>query len=204
MVVVGCRGEGQMNINEQQDTRTDKPAQEVTGQPSFSGESRRRFTKSGLAVSGVLMTLATRPVLGQTLVCKSPSGFLSGNASSHGTPPICQGRSPGYWKEHSYWPISTDTKFSRVFPCSSSSDYATITMRKLLEHQDFDKNNLGMHLVAAYLNALSGWTPFLTTEMILAMFTEWQVDGTFSPTAGVNWTGSEIVDYLKQTQAQAQ
>ncbi|MDO8893183.1 MAG: hypothetical protein Q8K43_02385 [Sulfurimicrobium sp.] len=58
--------------------------------------SRRGFTKSGLAVSGVLLTLTSRPVLGDFL-CKSPSGFLSGNVSASGTPTMCDGRTPGYW-----------------------------------------------------------------------------------------------------------
>lgn len=164
------------------------------------GESRRRFTKSGLAVSGVLVTLASRPVLGSE-VCKSPSGFLSGNLSTHGTPPVCAGRSPGYWKNHSSWPINRNTRFSNVFGCNPHSPYATITMLDLLTHQDFDTNNLGMHLVAAYLNAISGWTPFLNVETIKSMFTEWQAQGYFSPTATVHWSAAQIVDYLTQTQS---
>lgn len=199
-----------MTVKDEQNPEMEKAqtAQDINEPSQFSGKSRRRFTQSGLAVSGVLMTLATRPVLGQSLVCKSPSGFLSGNASSHGTPPACEGRSPGYWKSHTdNWPVmvGTDTKFGEVFSCNLNSPYATVTMLHLLEHhdqkKDFDMDNLGMHLVAAYLNAAQGWTPFLTMETIKAMFTEWQADGTFSPTAGVNWSASQIVDYLSQTQA---
>lgn len=59
-------------------------------------ESRRRFTKSGLAISGVILTLASRPVLGD-VVSTSPSGFISGNVSSHGTPQMSSGLTPGYW-----------------------------------------------------------------------------------------------------------
>ncbi|MGZ3252919.1 MAG: hypothetical protein ACXU7D_01265 [Burkholderiaceae bacterium] len=164
------------------------------------GESRRRFTKSGLAVSGVLVTLASRPVLGST-VCKSPSGFLSGNLSTHGAAPVCSGCSPGYWKNHSSWPINKNTKFSNVFGCSLQSPYATITMLDLLTPQAFDTNKLGMHLVAAYLNAVSGWTPFLNVETIKAMFTQWQTQGYYSPTPTVHWNASQIVNYLTQTQS---
>jgi hypothetical protein len=60
-------------------------------------ESRRRFGKSGLAASGVILTLASRPVLG-CWDCLSPSGFQSGNVSYHGQPPQCEGRTPGYWQ----------------------------------------------------------------------------------------------------------
>ncbi|MDD5612395.1 MAG: hypothetical protein PHF75_05085 [Gallionella sp.] len=67
--------------------------------------SRRNFAKSGLAVSGVLLTLSSRSALGGNLVCHSPSGFLSGNASAHGTPSSCSGLSPGYWGTHpESWP----------------------------------------------------------------------------------------------------
>jgi len=60
-------------------------------------ESRRRFGKSGLAASGVILTLASRPVLAGW-ECLSPSGFQSGNVSSHGQPALCSGRTPGYWQ----------------------------------------------------------------------------------------------------------
>jgi len=164
-------------------------------------ESRRRFGKSGLAASGMFVTLVSRPVLGCE-VCKSPSGFLSGNLSTHGAPPVCEGRSPGYWKTHTSWPIANRTtcKFSSVFTCAPSSPYASVTMLGLLSHKSFDTNNLGMHLVAAYLNAMKGWTPFLTLERIVSMFTEWQTTGYFSPTAGVHWNAAQIVDYLQRTQ----
>ncbi|MGN6390333.1 MAG: hypothetical protein ACTHL1_12555 [Burkholderiaceae bacterium] len=101
------------------------------------------------------------------------------------------------------WPIAhrQTAKFSSVFPCNVGSPYASITMLDLLTPQSFDKYNLGMHLVAAYLNAVQGWTPFLTVERIISMFTEWQATGYFSPTAGVKWDGAQIVDYLQQTQS---
>jgi len=124
--------------------------QDVANHTKSVDESRRRFTKSGLAVSGVLLTLASRPSLGGGggggggFACKSPSGFISGNLSQHGTPQTCSGRTPGYWGTHggggpqpnawpspylpgtcasgtscnnsSYW--SGGTKFSSVFSCT--------------------------------------------------------------------------------------
>lgn len=168
---------------------------------NHAASSRRQFAKTSLGISGVILSLASRPVLGD-VVCKSPSGFLSGNASTHGPQPVCQGRSPGYWKNHvDSWPISTDTQFNSVFPTSPSSVYAQYTFLQLLDPKSDDFQKLGMHLVAAYLNAISGWTPFLTVETILAMFAEWQSKGTFSPTATVQWSAAEIVNYLKATQA---
>lgn len=170
-------------------------------QSGLKSAGRRRFGKSGLAVSGVLVTLASRPVLGCE-VCKSPSGFLSGNLSSHGTPPVCAGLSPGYWKNHTAWPISnrTTVKFRSVFTCLSTSPYYSVTMLTLLSPQSYDKNNLGMHLVAAYLNAKAGYTPFLTAERVKSMWTEIQGETYFSPTAGVNWDSVKVVDYITKTQ----
>ncbi len=179
--------------------------------------SRRQFTKAGLGVSGVILSLASRPVLGNP-VCKSPSGFLSGNASTHGPQPVCNGKSPGYWANHlGAWPIPTSTLFSSVFQTSSESPYNDHTFLDLLpghkEKKDqkdkkdkpfaspkVDKHNLGRHLVAAYLNAVSGFTPFLPVETIRAMFTQWQSKGYFSPTASVQWDAPQIVEYLQATQ----
>jgi hypothetical protein len=161
--------------------------------------SRRRFTASGLAASGVMLTLASRSVMGQT-VAKSPSGFVSGNQSSHGPQPVSLGRSPGYWKNHaSDWPVPPSTMFKNIFSCSTTSVYAKYTMMQLESPQADDRNNLGMHLVAAWLNARKGWTPFLSEERICSMFTEWQNTGYFAPTAGVQWSGADIVNYLKST-----
>jgi hypothetical protein len=197
-------GEPEQYMNtsgQQQDISDEHKASDAVQESGQINASRRRFGKSGLAASGVLLTLASRPVLGCE-VCKSPSGFLSGNLSTHGGPAICEGRSPGYWKNQTSWPIAhrSTARFNSVFTCQPRSPYVTVTMLDLLSPQDFDANNLGMHLVAAYLNAMQGWTPFLTVERIQSMFVEWQATGYFSPAAGVKWSAAEIVDYIKRTQ----
>jgi hypothetical protein len=86
--------ENQQNSPENQPASLDQP------QDAAIDRSRRRL--SGLGVSAIL-TLASRPVLaGQ---CMTPSAAVSGNLSTHGTPPECRGRSPGYWKQHpGSWP----------------------------------------------------------------------------------------------------
>ena len=86
--------------------------------------SRRRFIQSGLAVSGVLLTLTSRSSLGSDFVCRSPSGFLSGNASTHGASETCTGRSPGYWGTHpEQWPSTYEAgKCGKKNTSFSSSD----------------------------------------------------------------------------------
>lgn len=181
-------------------------------------ESRRHFTKSGLAVSGVLLTLASRSVLGD-VVCKSPSGFLSGNASASGTVLLCSGKSPGYWGEQpDAWPTSYDpgscadqcnqvanwtggTPFCSVFSCSGYasgySGYSMMQVLHLLGNQD--KDQLGAHIVSALLNAVSGFTPVLTDTQVINMFNEWAQYGYFKPTASVKWYGADIVEYITST-----
>ena len=112
------------------------------------------------------------------------------------------GRTPDYWKNNpSSWPISTDTLFRNVFTCSPTSLIYPESMMTLLTLQPYDQNGLAMHLVAAYLNAVSGFTPFLPVETIKAMFSEWQSQGVFSPAAQVSWTSDQIVAYLQKTQS---
>ncbi|HSH29817.1 MAG TPA: hypothetical protein VK971_07915 [Thiohalobacter sp.] len=57
-------------------------------------ESRRRILK-GAALTPVLLSLASRPVLGQECTI---SGMMSGNTSNHGAGHDCGGLSPGAWK----------------------------------------------------------------------------------------------------------
>jgi hypothetical protein len=90
------------NQNGEMESNQLTPGLGLADQTKPVDESRRGFAKSGLALSGVILTLASRPVMACT--CKSPSGFISGNVSTHGTPQTCSGRSPGYWQGKKTWP----------------------------------------------------------------------------------------------------
>lgn len=74
--------------------------------PAGTLDSRRRLIKGALAAGPILMTLASRPVLGQTGGnCRTPSGFASGNVSQNAKTVDCAGFSPGYWKQRlDAWP----------------------------------------------------------------------------------------------------
>lgn len=189
--------------NEKADDQNDTSIGRASAVHDLPNPARRRFGAAGLAASGIIATLASRPVLGAGLACKSPSGFLSGNLSTHGEQPICAGKGPGYWRTNESWPIANreTAQFGKVFQCNAGSPYAKVTFLQLLEAQTFDKHKLGMHLSAAFLNATAGYTPFLPVERILSIFNEWQRTGQFSPTAAVYWDSEQIVEYLDATQA---
>jgi hypothetical protein len=182
-------------------------------------DSRRDFTKSGLLLSGILLTLASRSALGGNFTCKSPSGFLSGNLSNHGTPSTCSGKSPGYWgNQPAQWPRpyqpgickksctkianwSGGTAFRSIFNCTGQGQiYLPYSMMQVLWLPgNADPAQLGAHIIAAVLNARMGSTPTLTETQVTNIFNEWDVKGYFEPTAGVKWYAADIVLYLKTT-----
>lgn len=185
-------------------------------------KSRRQFAKTGLAVSGVLLTLSSRSAVGGNFVCKSPSGFLSGNLSAHGTPVTCSGLSPGYWGTHPVqWPMpylpglcaknpctnaadwSGGTPFCSVFNCAGNGTrYARYTLMQVIWLTgNLDPSQLGAYFIAAVLNARRGATPILTESQLVNIFNEWDFKGFFEPTAGVKWYAPDIVTYLKSTMA---
>lgn len=198
-------------------TMNDDKPQETDRKPSVDA-SRRRL--AGVSASGILLTLASRTTLGGQFLCKTPSGFLSGNLSQHGTPITCGGVSPGYWGTHpTQWPLpyqagacstktctqSTDwsggTLFRSVFNCTGHGMiYLNVSLMQVIWLSgNADPAQLGAHCVAALLNARTGTTPVLTEARVVNIFNEWDSKGYFEPTAGVKWYAADIVTYLKST-----
>lgn len=239
------------NVDQNDESAKQQLSQDTADQIKFSGESRRRFATSGLAASGIILTLASRPVLGAS-VCLSPSGFISGNTSTHGDLPLCEGRSASFYSASTVDTL-LDAKFKAVFPNSSNPLYddrllsfmlttpwpepsitsvqvqkqqlgaaslllsgssrlssgssskkqssPTSTTSSSLANPPGPTQELLKHLVVAFLNARNGYTPFLTEATIQSIFNEWQASGgNFSPTAGVSWNTSQIIEYLSLTQ----
>lgn len=200
-----------------------KSPHELADQPKPVDKSRRSFAKSGLALSGVVLTLTSRPVLGG-FICKSPSGFLSGNVSAQGTPQTCSGLTPGYWGNHpemwpspykagtctgtvkqcnhpEKWTTVNATMFKDVFNCNNhGAIYSAYTMFQIVwSGGGGDPFQLGAHIISALLNARSGFTPVLTEPQVINIFNEWDQKGYFAPTAGEEWDAEEIVEYLQTT-----
>jgi hypothetical protein len=178
---------------------------------SQRGLTRRRLAKAGIGVVGVLSTLESRAAM-SPMICKSPSGALSGGLSSNynNAATTCEGLSPGYWLNHtSAWPVSNQIMFSAVFdvpgdkssctPQSLNQSYECSTMLNLLNPQDFDRYNLGRHVVATYLNIMSGKISFLSVTTLQKMWSDVLRTGQYSPASGVYWSAEQVKNYLENT-----
>lgn len=208
-------------------------------------EGRRRLAKAGLGAGALIVTMASRSALG--CECRSPSGFTSGNLSQHGTPPPCNGRTPGYWGEknsygydcqhpagdwltagrcpgvcddankcndwtqwHDQSPNYVANKFKDDFKCDGylghlkqyteggNTRYFSL-MQVIHLPGNMDHDQLGAHLCAALLNALSGKNAFPTAEQVKRIAYEYDTLGYYEPTAGIRWGAADIVNYLKST-----
>lgn len=182
--------------------------------------SRRRFARASLGATGVILTLTSQPGMAAARVCKSPSGSLSGGLQSQPSNQtlVCGGLSPGYWTQHlSQWPAGaipesgengkgkfgkTATKFASVFPGGGTTFLQNATLLECLEDNNpsNDPHNLAMHLVAAYLNVLSGKISYLTVPALQQIWHDVITYGYYSPSAGVQWDAYAVKIYLESTE----
>lgn len=187
--------------HEQQDGQAQGPAATPSAPLTPRGASRRRI--AGLGLSGVVMTVASTNAMA-SMVCKSPSGALSGNLNSQapGGDVVCRGRSPGYWKNHS-WPaeVNRNDLFVQYFHCSGK--LSAMSCKQVLSAKEGDRHNVAMHIMATYLNVCSGKISFLTRQAVKDMWSEYNQTGSFTPASGATpWSGEDLVDYLSSTQLQ--
>jgi len=204
-------------------TRRPQHSRPLTGAVGEGATGRRRFVKSGLAATPVLMTLVSRPVLGQQ--CLSPSAFCSGNLSAPnaGAEP-CNGVTPGYWKQEQHfddWPsgfqptgsTSTSGNFRRRTGTTTAAtmfhsietgfkgaQFEGKTLLDVLKTQGGAPADVGRHVGAALLNALTGRNAMPGATVVRAIWNEYATKGYYEPTAGVQWDHNQICDYLKTTQ----
>ena len=183
--------------------------------------SRRRFNRAGVGASAVILTLASGSVLAQG-VCKSPSGFESGNVSGGGPrQPRCTGFTPQVWLERG---ISQDlpalrVTFASVFSPVSNAASVGKPIAGLSGSAATNQGNVKLDvatlfqvlggdgaspvlksLVAAYLNFSQQLNDFPTDNEIRQIYQEWTAKGTYTPMAGVTWGPGKIIEYLTATQ----
>ena len=189
--------------------RTELPndSQQSAEPQAVDGVRRRRLLKGGLAVAPILMTLASRPALGQA--CATPSAFGSVTHASHPhTNHIaCSGRQPEYWANNTTeWPSgylavaasgNEATLFHTPFP---GNQFPAKTLLDILQTSDVAGDAfVARYLVAALFNASLGSTPVLTESAVQNIWLEYVSNGYFEPTASVQWFAEQIVDYVQST-----
>lgn len=189
-----------MANDEQQGGTADVAPAPASTQLTPKGAARRRI--AGLGVSGVVMTVASSNAMA-AIVCKSPSGALSGNLTSQSPNVTCNALSPGYWKNHpGSWPaeVAVTDLFSQHF--TVQGPLANITCHHILSKHGADKNAVAMHIMATYLNVCKGYITFLTRDEVKSMWYEYHTTGSFVPATGADaWDGEKLTAYLTSTQA---
>lgn len=163
--------------------------------------SRRRFAKA-VAGSGVVLSLASKPVMGSNYWCTG-SGGMSGNTSSHGPKRSCFACSPGYWKGHpDVWPapyypyqickcssgtLVTDTSKGPTTFLAAFGSGPSDTMMSILQTQNGTRD---WHAICALLNAAKaaaiGSTSAYNVFEIKQMYASGAPASTFSST----WEGT--------------
>lgn len=182
---------------------------------------RRRLISAVVGSGTVLMTVASKGVLGQTMAC-TVSSLGSQTALTSQTTATCfvpMGMTPEWWKEHaSMWPspysgaavqslsyqgVVTDEPTAyhcattglggRVFGSRTMIDVIDLT------NSGLNLNALGRYTVAALLNARSGRSPMLSETVVRDMWNDLINRGYYEPTQGVRWEAPEIVEYIQTT-----
>jgi hypothetical protein len=77
--------------------------------------------------------------------------------------------------------------------------FGTRTMLEVIDVAQGGLDGVGRYMVAALLNARSGRTPVLDETAVRTMWNDLVNHGYYEPTAGIKWTGAEIIAYLQST-----
>ncbi len=200
---------------------------ETAGRDVQSSARRRWILRSGITVAPVILTLASRPVLGNGLGpngCISPSATLSG-ALSQATNQVgtCSGDGYSAWKSLATAPIPPDWASTEFHPLFSSDGgvgrkfYSAnvplkfgeiLQLNGTMAGQDaagnFDQDLVAGHMIAAYLNLTQKPSSIsdkaMTVVRLLKLWREWALTGQYLPYAGATpWNGAAIVDYLTRS-----
>lgn len=195
--------------------------QQPSEQLDAKGATRRRFTRAGVAASGVLLTLHSQPGMA-VQACTTPSGFQSLKFGGSHNPRVgeCGGYSPGGWGQSmnkannplakmKWWTqINPETtKFRDLFGYCGSGYYANLgtdaaTLKAVLLDQgnNLDHNQLGAHMVASFLNNHFGLSPYPDKATLVKIWYDFINDGVYVPSAGVpGWDAEKIKFYLTNT-----
>ena len=204
-----------------EDKKTDRG---VSGEHAGSvgvSEKRRHLIKGIGAATPLMMTIASRPVMGAQC---TPSAWVSGNLSDHGhTRMSCGGRSPGYWKTRAgRWAVTGfvpgtchHRAMSHVCKAYKSDGTAfhqaaggvfagrvfgnKTMMQVLWLNGDEDPYQLGAHMVAALLNAVSIPDYGMDRNDVMDMYRQLVTSGVYQPSVGEPMTAQDCVRFIQNT-----
>ena len=194
---------------------SNKPDNDISEQ---SVSQRRRRLLAGLSVSPILVSLASRPVLGAQNC--APSGFMSGNLSHPDANGSCGGYAPGYWKTHLNWPTpfvagtcsGPSNAGSGVAGCQSNVNADGTKMTDVFQQPNFaDRTMLQVlwecagtleyHIVAALLNAASNnlQNYVLTVDEVKTIYNSLRQNGYYLTTNNIRMFSSDIRTFIQNT-----
>lgn len=182
---------------------------------------RRRFLGAGAAAAPFLLTLVSQPALGTT--CFTPSRSLSRNTSvsqqgnygeclnaqslaSYAALPQTVASMGGAWPDA----LPPDTSMNLQFSPLPAQFFKQVneggtmvskamTLGEALQVPGADQAYF--YLIAAYLNKMGGGgasipDAVLTASDIRGIWQEYAMQGYYEPMAGIQWSASDIVNYL--------
>lgn len=193
--------------------------------PAAAVSTDRRRLLKGVATGSVLMTVANRPAMGAWC---TPSAWVSGNLSQPDKlRKTCGGRSPGFWRTRvERWPskYSTGTCATQTQgPCSSynadgtpfhitvinaegkrgvffGSSFGTRTLMQVLWLEGSgDPHRLGMHIVAALLNAATIPDYGMSENMVREIWRQVSTQGFYQPSVGDPMYPADVVMFIQNT-----
>jgi len=185
---------------------------EVRERPeTLRSDERRRLLRGGLAAGPVILTMAGRPVLGQSLNCGSAQvqASLAAGTSLHAgctIDPFNTGNSPAKWYTTATWPtpysnVSPKTDFVGTTTGLGGTQPSPNTMYAVLKGNanGLADLTLAQDIVAALLNAAAGKTPFLSTATIQQMWNSYVSFGYYQVSPNIKWYATQLKSYLQST-----
>ena len=178
--------------------------------------------RGSLAAAPVLMTVVSRPVLGQTTCVTASATTSAAPSGAARSASVCSGLTPQQWKAAAtQWPTpycgtsltaasyggttlaayQTATPYHCVTTGLGGTVFGELTMLNVIDVGEggFTVRGLGRYIVAALLNARAGRTPVLSETGVRMMWNDLISRGYYEPTAGVKWGPAEIIAYLTTT-----
>ena len=186
--------------HEQPDANAGAPAPDAIPALTPQGASRRRI--AGLGVSGVLMTVASSGAMAQ-VVCKSPSGALSGNLNSHAPVQTCDGDNPAWWAKNFPSGVNKNTKFYQLFPTSDKVGNMNLST-VIAQRANNGVASVPALILATWFNvtAKPPKITVMTQQGVKDMWANYERNGgVYRPGNGSQvWSSAQLASYLMSTQ----